>query len=105
VREEVWSVYLVRCGDDSLYTGVATDVARRFAEHVEGGARAAKYLRGRGPLRLVFAAEIGARGAALTCEYRVKRLSRARKEAIVSGRSLLPVSASEGVDGEADESS
>ncbi len=47
-----WSVYILRCGDGSLYTGVATDVARRFGEHQSQGPKAAKYVRGRTPLEL-----------------------------------------------------
>ncbi|RMH03313.1 MAG: GIY-YIG nuclease family protein [Planctomycetota bacterium] len=77
-----WFLYLVRCGDGSLYTGVATDVERRLAEHRAG--RGARYLRGRGPLELVFAAEVGDRGRALRAERRVKRLDHAGKEALLA---------------------
>lgn len=73
-----YSVYLVRCRNGSLYTGIAKDVARRFAEH-EGGVAGAKYLRGRGPLKLVFQHSIGARGLALRIEHRIKQLSRKEK--------------------------
>jgi putative endonuclease len=74
-----WSVYLLRCGDGSIYTGIATDVARRVAEHEEG-AKGAKYLRGRGPLELVFQREIGDRSLATKIEHRVKRFPRQHKE-------------------------
>lgn len=74
-----WSIYLLRCSDGSLYTGIATDVSRRLAEHEEG-ARGAKYLRGRGPLELVFHQEIGDRSLASKIEQRVKRLPRECKE-------------------------
>jgi putative endonuclease len=74
-----WSVYILRCSDGSLYTGIATDVRRRFAEH-EKGARGAKYLRGRRPLELVFERDIGDRSLALRIEHRVKRLPRALKQ-------------------------
>lgn len=76
---KTWSVYLLRCKDGSLYTGIATDVSRRLAEHAEGE-KGAKYLRGRGPLELVFHQEIGDRGLALKVEHRVKRLPKADKE-------------------------
>lgn len=79
----LWSLYMVRCADRSLYTGITTNVAERFAEHSRGGPKAAKYLRGRGPLELVLTAEIGERGQALRLERRVKRLSRARKEQLL----------------------
>lgn len=74
-----WSVYLVRCADGSLYTGIATDVARRLAEHEHGG-KGAKYLRGRRPLTLMFQREIGDRGAASRVERHIKNLSKAEKE-------------------------
>lgn len=73
-----YSVYLVECRDGSLYTGIATDVERRFREH-EQGATGAKYLRGKGPLKLVFQQEIGDRSLASRIELRVKRLPRADK--------------------------
>ncbi|MFQ5549104.1 MAG: GIY-YIG nuclease family protein [Woeseia sp.] len=74
-----WSVYLVRCGDGSFYTGIATDVHRRVAEHAQGQ-KGARYLRGRGPLELVFQKEIGDRGVAARIEHRIKRLPKALKE-------------------------
>lgn len=80
--ESGWSVYLLRCGDGSLYTGIAIDVARRLAEH-EAGARGAKYLRGRGPLELAFSQQVGDRSAASRLEYRIKRLSREQKEMLI----------------------
>ncbi len=73
-----YSVYLVRCRDGSLYTGIATDVARRISEH-EGGTKGAKYLRGKGPLELVYQQEIGDRSLASRIEDRIKRLSSADK--------------------------
>ena len=69
-----WWVYLVLCGDRSIYTGIAIDVARRLSEHREGGARAARYLRGRGPLRLLIAQPVGQHGDALRLEMKIKRL-------------------------------
>ena len=78
-----WHLYLIRCGDGTLYTGIATDVARRFEEHAAG--RGAKYLRGRGPLALVFEAKIGDRSHALRAEHRVKGLKKEQKEALVRG--------------------
>ena len=81
-----WYLYLVRCGDGSLYTGITTDVARRFAEHGTGGGAGAKYLRGRGPLVLVFQKRLGDRSLALGVESKVKRLSKARKEELIGSR-------------------
>ena len=73
-----YSVYLVSCRDGSLYTGIATDVQRRLAEH-ESGRRGAKYLRGKAPLTLVFEKPIGDRGLAQRVESRIKRLPRSEK--------------------------
>ena len=86
--EADYSLYMVRCADGSLYTGIATDVARRINEHVDS-ARGAKYLRGKGPLRLVFAERIGDRRAAARAERRVKRLNRRGKEALIRGQRSL----------------
>ena len=70
---------MLRCADGSLYTGIATDVLRRVAEHADGG-KGAKYLRGRGPVELVFQQEIGDRSLALRIEHRVKQFPKAIKE-------------------------
>ena len=76
-----WYVYILRCRDGSLYTGIATDVERRLADHLTD--KGAKYLRGRGPLKLVFKKQVGEKGRALKVERRVKRLPRHRKEALI----------------------
>ena len=78
-----WSLYLVRCRDGELYTGIATDVARRLEEHQQAQGKGAKYLRGRGPLRLVFERVIGRRGLALIVERKIKKLAKSRKEQLV----------------------
>jgi putative endonuclease len=78
-----YSVYLVRCRDGSLYTGIATDVSRRIAEHEEG-TKGAKYLRGRGPLTLIYQQEIGDRSLTSKIESRIKRLSSAEKSDVMN---------------------
>lgn len=80
-----WSVYLIRCGDDSLYTGIATDVARRFEEHGSQGPKGAKYTRGKQPLTLVYQREIGNRSEACKEELRIKSLTRKQKLALIAG--------------------
>lgn len=85
--DSTWSLYLVRTADDALYTGIATDVDRRFEEHRDG--IGAKYLRGRGPLELVFRREVGDRSLATRLELKVKALSRGRKESLVAGGAVL----------------
>ena len=89
-RSRRWWVYVVRCGGGALYTGIATDVERRLAEHRAG--RGAKALRGRGPLELVLAREVGGRGLALRVEALVKRLGKADKERLAARtRALEPL--------------
>ena len=83
-----WSVYLVRCKDDSLYAGVALDVDRRLEEHREGK-RGAKYLRGRAPLELVLRRELGDRSLALKVELRIKKLSRKAKENMIENPQII----------------
>jgi len=78
-----WYLYLVRCRDGSLYTGITTDVARRFAEHQKNNGAGAKYLRAREPLVLVFQKKLGSRSLALGVESKVKKLSKDRKEELV----------------------
>ena len=77
-----WYLYIVRCRHGSLYTGIATDVERRFAEHQAN--KGSKYLRGRGPLKLVFKKQIGKRDLALKAEGLVKKLPKLKKEKIVN---------------------
>jgi len=86
-----WYLYLVRCHDGSLYTGIATDVARRFVEHQESKVAGAKYLRGRGPLMLVFQNKLGSRSLALGVESKVKKLSKVRKEELIRDNKRIEV--------------
>ena len=79
-----WFVYLLRCGDGTLYTGIATNVERRIAEHLGTGGRGARYLRGRNPLELLLARPAGTRAIALRVERRIKKLSRAAKEGLLA---------------------
>lgn len=78
-----WSVYLLRCADGSIYTGIATDVGRRIGEHTSSR-KGAKYLRGRGPLRLEMEYKIGSRSLASKIEYRLKNLPKTMKEDLAS---------------------
>jgi putative endonuclease len=78
-----WYLYMVRCHDGSLYTGIATDVERRFGQHQGSGDGGSKYLRGRGPLALVFQKRVGDRSLALKVEARIKRLPKEKKETLI----------------------
>jgi len=80
-----WYVYLIRCRDGSLYTGISTDPERRLGEHLSGGTRGARYLRGKGPLHLVFQYPLPDRASASRYEYRLKQLPRSGKEKLIEG--------------------
>jgi|APSaa5957512535_1039671.scaffolds.fasta_scaffold42641_2 putative endonuclease len=83
---KLWVLYMVRTREGSLYTGITTDVQRRFREHdgsFANGSKGAKALRGKGPLTLVYQDEIGTRSEAQQAEYKVKQLSKMDKELIV----------------------
>ncbi len=82
-----WWVYLVRRSDNAIYTGIATDVERRFTEHREG--RGAKALRGRGPLVLLASSAAGDRSRAQRVETRIKRLSKTAKERLAASDERL----------------
>lgn len=84
-EKQVWSVYLIKTAQGKIYTGISTDVQRRFQEHQTGGNLAAKYLRGKGPLSLKFFTEVGDRSQASKLEYQIKQLPRAKKDQIISG--------------------
>ncbi|MBJ7551253.1 GIY-YIG nuclease family protein [Marinomonas ostreistagni] len=85
----LWSVYMIETRCETLYTGVSTDVSRRFAEHESGGAKCARYLRGKQPLALVWQQAGMSKKLALKVEYRIKRLPRIMKDRIVSGQVTL----------------
>lgn len=78
-------LYLIRSGDGRLYTGISTDVKRRFSEHQNKDNRnkGAKALRGKAPLSLVYEIAVGNRSEASKLEYRIKQLNKARKEEMI----------------------
>lgn len=80
-----WFVYLVRTNSGSLYTGISTDVERRFLEHQAGSPKGAKSLRGKGPLTLEYRASVGGRSEASKLEARIKKMTKANKERLVVG--------------------
>lgn len=77
----MWYLYILRCGDGSLYTGITTDVPRRLEAHRQG--KGAKYTRGRVPLTLCYQEECGTHSEALKRELAVKALTRGEKEALI----------------------
>ena len=81
-----WFLYLIRCKHRRLYTGITTDVERRFEEHKSHDKKGSKYLRGKAPLRLVMKKRIGNKSLALKIEAKVKKLSKVKKELLVDGK-------------------
>ena len=77
-----WFVYILRCRDNSLYTGIATNLQKRLQEH-NFSPRGAKYTRGRRPVSLVYAEQQPTRSAASSREYEIKRLKKTDKELLI----------------------
>ncbi len=77
-----WSVYIILCTDGSLYTGISTDVERRFRQHQAG--KGAKYFRGRQPLAIAYREEGYTRTSAGRRENTIKKLSRTEKQSLIS---------------------
>ena len=82
--EKIWVVYIIRCGDGSLYTGITDDLERRFKAHESG--KGAKYTRGRGPLELVYQENCADHSEALKREYALKKLPREQKLKLISAK-------------------
>lgn len=77
----MWYLYILQCGDGSLYTGITTDVEKRLEAHRSG--KGAKYTRGRSPLELKYREACGTHSDTLKRELEVKRLSREEKLALI----------------------
>lgn len=84
-----WFVYVVRCADHSLYTGVTTDVERRVAEHNTCDKKAARYTRARRPVSLCYVEPLANRAAACQREAKIKRLPKAAKERLAASEPFL----------------
>ena len=84
--KSAWQVYIVCCGDGTLYTGITTDLRRRLAEHnsEKGGAR---YTRARRPVTLVFSEAAASRSSATQREWQIKKMSVAQKLALINSQS------------------
>jgi putative endonuclease len=83
-----WFVYILRCADGSLYTGISTDVSRRVAEHNAGVPAGARYTHARRPVVLVFQESAADRSAALRREKAIKACSRTAKLALIADASV-----------------
>lgn len=81
-----WHVYIVRCADDTFYTGIARDVSRRVDEHNGKGGPGARYTRARRPVTLVYQETAAGRSEAGQREYAIKQLCRGDKLALIGGK-------------------
>ena len=84
-----WTVYILRCDDGSLYTGITTDLERRFKEHL-AGRLGARYFNGRRPLEVAWAEAAVDRSAAQRREAEIKKLSRLEKLRLINGEAGIP---------------
>ena len=85
-KKSPWFVYLIECVDGSIYTGIALDVAARYAQHVSG--KGARYTRSHPPLRLLMSLVYADHSSALKAELRIKKLKPAAKRALVAAQTL-----------------
>jgi putative endonuclease len=76
-----WTLYILKCADDTLYTGITNDLEKRISDHEAGNG--AKYTRGRGPLKLVYNEDHKNRSVASKREYEVKKFTRVQKETLI----------------------
>jgi len=83
MKQPQWYVYMLRCSDNSLYTGITTDISRRLNEHNSSDKLGAKYTRVRRPVSLVYSENTLNRQSASQREYQLKRLTKKSKEALV----------------------
>ncbi len=81
MTEKIWYLYIIRCKGNVLYTGITTDVQRRFSEHQAG--KGAKFLRGKTPLELVYSQEAGNHSQALKLEFWLKKQPKISKEKMI----------------------
>ena len=81
--EQTWFVYILRCGDDTLYTGITTDLDRRVREH-NSLTSGSKYTRARQPVKLVYREKAPSRSEAAAREFQIKRLKRTEKKQLIA---------------------
>lgn len=81
-----WSLYMIKTRMNTLYTGISLDVERRFKEHSGDNKRGARYLKGKGPLELIWQECVGSKSDALSLEYQVKKLNRRQKQSLIEGQ-------------------
>ncbi len=85
MEEMDWKVYVVRCADGTLYTGITREVVRRIEEHNSSDVLGARYTRTRRPVALVYEEAVESRSVASKRERRIKRLTKSQKEQLIAG--------------------
>ena len=84
-----WSVYIIRCANNALYTGITTDIERRLKEHRGKNGKGAKALKGKGPLQMVWHTSVENRSVASKLEYQIKQLNKPSKEQLINSPAPL----------------
>ncbi|KGJ89226.1 GIY-YIG nuclease family protein [Thalassotalea sp. ND16A] len=79
-----WFVYILHCSDDSLYTGITTNIERRLLEHNQGGVKSAKYTRNRLPVKMVHHEQCQCRSSATKREMAIKKLTKKKKLQLIA---------------------
>ncbi len=84
--DSLWNVYILRCADDTFYTGICLDLTRRINEHNHSNELGARYTRTRRPVALVYHECLSSRSAAAKREHQIKQLSREQKAKLINRR-------------------
>ena len=85
MKKHIWHVYMVRCSDGTLYTGITNDLEKRIEAH-NSGKDGARYTRARRPVKLVYSEGVESKSAAAKLEYRIKTLTRSKKVELIEDR-------------------
>jgi len=90
IQNNIWTVYFLRCNDNSLYTGITTDITRRLYQH-NNTKLGAKYTRARRPVTLVYSESAIDKSAASKREYQLRTLTKKQKETLVLNHTTTPL--------------
>ena len=88
-EQQTWHLYILRCKDGTLYTGITNDLTRRFEEHQSNSPKCAKYLRGRQPLTMIYHTDFKNKSLALKAELKVKKLTASQTKLLASGQLVI----------------
>jgi putative endonuclease len=85
MKKEIWHVYIVRCSDGTLYTGITNDLKKRIEAH-NSGKEGARYTRSRRPVKLIYSEQVESKSAAAKLEYQLKKLPRLKKIRLIKDK-------------------